>query len=213
MIVSRISRAAEKVASRLLLISVCFVCASAAYADGWRSIKNEAGIQISVRNVGSRREVRAATMIRSTPRAALALLRQIDRGPEWIKYCKAARMIELNASGDFVAYSATTLPFPLQDRDAVLRMHVDELPDRIRISFEADPDRIPKDPRYVRITDMVGAWSFIQKAEGMLVIYEFSTDPGGLFPDWFVNLALGHQPFHTLSNLRRILEAQRMAYE
>lgn len=165
--------------------------------------------QISIVNVGeSRRSVVSRIEIRTTPERALNLLLG-GRCSEWLTYCVRAETVPV-ARDSYLSYSVTDLPWPVSDRDVVFQNRVEHGSDgSILVRFEARPDLRPLDPAYVRITDLRGYWSFRPEAGGRtFVTYAFSTDPGGLFPDWFVERSLRLQPEDSLRRMKQILESR-----
>jgi hypothetical protein len=168
--------------------------------------------RVTVSSGDSRRSVLSQINIRTTPRAALGLLLGSRSCSEWIMYCIRAETSRLSED-DFVSYSTTDLPWPISDRDVVFRNRVERgIDGSITVRFKATPELRPLNPEFVRITDIEGYWTFRPLAGGMTeVTYLFSTDPGGLFPDWFVEHSLRRQPEESLLRMKQVLEAAELA--
>lgn len=184
------------------------------FANDWALLKAEDGIEVYLRESpsSSQKEVRASVLIPgSKPGAVLDLIRNAGRCPEWVMYCKSGRILRTYSPSEWIVYSVTALPFPLKARDTILSTRTQTLSNNmIELTFRTVPDFLPDDPSYVRIRDLSGVWRIAaderdREAQNVRVIYQFTADPGGLFPDWFVNRSLIHQPYETLSNMRRLL--------
>ncbi|MBL8021402.1 MAG: hypothetical protein JNM27_17150 [Leptospirales bacterium] len=196
---------------RKLAIALILVQPAVILASEWRLARSENGIEIYLKesHTGSEKDIRASVRIRSTTAAALNLIRNAEQCSEWIHYCKSGRVLQNVSQSEWIVYSITSLPFPLKARDTILASRVEsQNPGPVRIMFRTIPDYLPNDPMYVRIRDLSGSWSLLETPTGLNVVYEFRTDPGGLFPDWFVNDSLTNQPYQTLLNMRRLLERQ-----
>lgn len=196
---------------RKLAIALILVQPPVLLASEWRLARSENGIEIYLKEsrTGSEKDIRASVRIRSTTAAALNLIRNAEQCSEWIHYCKSGRVLRNVSQSEWIVYSITSLPFPLKARDTILASRMElQIKGPVRIVFRTVPDYLPDNPSYVRIRDLSGSWSLLETTEGLNVLYEFRADPGGLFPDWFVDDSLTNQPYQTLLNMRRLLEKQ-----
>ncbi|MCE9596586.1 MAG: hypothetical protein K8S54_01330 [Spirochaetia bacterium] len=194
---------------RKLAIAFLIVQPLTLLAADWRLTRAENGIEIYLREseTGTQKDIRASVIIRSSAAAALNLIRNAEQCSRWILYCKSGQILKSASQSEWIVYSITKLPFPLKARDTILASQLElQQPGSIRIRFRTIPDYIPTNPSYVRIRDLSGSWLLSEIPQGLRVVYEFRADPGGLFPDWFVNDSLSNQPYQTLLNMRLLLE-------
>ena len=78
---------------------------------------------------------------------------------------------------------------------------------QIVISLIATPNFHPLQANLVRVKTLTGHWILTPKGNGKVsVSNEMMINPAGNLPQWIVNQFAVNSPFHTLSNLQKMLQ-------
>lgn len=184
----------------------------------WEKTKEEDGITVYFRDAAHSniKEVLIELDIETTLSALMAALHDIDSYTEWVYKMPEAR--EVLHSGDdheVYYYSRSDFPWPLSDRDMVVRstFRQDPITKVITSRSVAVPDALPRETDLVRIEHMDITWTISPKEEGGVHIeYRFASDPGGALPAWLINLALDKGPMGTFRGLRQELTKRKYRY-
>ncbi len=181
--------------------------ASAAAEEDWTLRKDNNGIRIYTKPVeGSDfHAFRGEARVDSSLSALLAVHADVEYVTEWLKDCKVSELLTDFSPDGFYVYFQTRSPWPVKDRDYVLRYVIDQDPDThaVKISFEAEVGLHPETDECVRLTELSGYWKMTPVAPGKTdVVYEVAADPGGAVPAWLANRFVVDQPYHSLKRLR-----------
>jgi hypothetical protein len=179
----------------------------------WKLITDRNGIQVYMRHRDDSRlkSFRGITRIRLSDEYALAaLMEDYSSYPRWLHFIDGAT--EFHRDGPLLRHLrfTTQLPWPLNDREAVLQARVAQnvTPEQEGVTIYLDnrPNLLPENPRYVRFPEMEGIFQITRlpndEAE---VVYQLVLDPGGYIPTWLANVLLRDAPYFTLERLRRII--------
>lgn len=199
---SRLSRVA-------LLCGVGLLLSTAARAEEWQLAKDQAGIRVYLKAVpGSRyKAYRGVTIIRADMARVRALQEDVSAACAWIHECSEQRLLKL-AGGESWTYTRFNTPWPVTPRDSVLHISSREEADgSLTRIMRGVPDYLPQVPGFVRVSKVEGLWTLSPKAgEGIEVIYEAHSEPGGSVPSWLANSFVLDAPYNTLMALRRLAE-------
>ena len=202
-----------------LLALLTFISSSRALAAGaWEEIARERGIVVSEREVPGRGLpiFRGVGEVRASVFEILAVLNDTNSNTEWMHRCGAAK--HLGNTGPFTSliYNRTTSPWPVSDRDVVLRtqLYLVEPGRQLRIELSSVKGKGPPvRDGVVRMPRLKGHYILTRTGPGSTrVEYQIDADPGGLLPDWVVRLASRDLPLVTLQNLRRQVRRSRGRY-
>jgi hypothetical protein len=143
------------------------------------------------------------TTMKARPEEIAAWVGAVDTYVDWQHNCEEARVVLL-PDGTRLSYNRIGSPWPVSDRDVVLRSTRTNFDDgRIRIEFESTDDaKVPVPSGVVRMPRLVGSYDLTPDAAGTKVIYTVDSDPGGSLPSWLVSQASQDLPYKTLKNLR-----------
>jgi len=150
----------------------------------------------------------ATTTIAAPPELVEAWIGAIHTYVDWMASCEAAHPIR--QEGDVVtSYNLIGSPWPVADRDVVLRSTKTELAGGgIRVEFRSTTDEDVAVVRgVVRMPRLVGSYELHPVEGGTRVVYTLDSDPGGNLPAWLVQRASRDLPYYTLRNLRERAEA------
>ena len=203
-------------------LSICLVLlmsgSSAFGQSDWEKTKEEDGITVYFRDAaGSNiKEVRIELEIESSLSALMAALHDIDSYSQWVyKMPEAREVLDSKSDHEVYYYGRSDFPWPLSDRDMVVRstFQQDPVTKVITSRSVAVPDALPRQADNVRIEHMDITWIITPKEEGGVHIkYLFASDPGGALPAWLINLALDKGPMGTFRGLRKELTKRKYRY-
>ena len=179
----------------------------------WKLITDRNGIQVYMRHRDESRlkTFRGVSRITLSDEYALAaLMEDYPSYPRWLHFVDSATEFERHSPLLRRLRFTTQLPWPLNDREAVLEARVSQTltPERESVSVYLDnrPDLLPANDRYVRFPEMEGVFQLTRLGNNEVeVVYQLVLDPGGYIPAWLANVLLRDAPYFTLERLRRII--------
>ena len=182
----------------------------------WKLITDRNGIQVYMRHRDESRlkTFRGVGRIKLSDEYALAaLLEDYASYPRWLHFVDGAT--EFERDGPMLRHLrfTTQLPWPLNDREAVLEARVEQTIspelEGITVYLNNRPNLLPANDRYVRFPEMEGIFQITRVADDEAeVVYQLVLDPGGYIPAWLANVLLRDAPYFTLERLRRIIALQ-----
>ncbi len=195
-----------------LAIGLCLAIASLAGANEpeWTLEREAEGITVETRPVPDSgvREFRGVTEVAAPTEEILALLRDSDRFSAWFPNTPESRLLA-REDGVSYRYSVMATPWPISERDNVLRssLHSDPATSIVQIDLEAAPEYYAEQSGRVRVRRARGSWTLEPLAERRTrVTFRMHLEPGGDIPEWMVNTRVVETPFEALTNLRETVE-------
>ncbi|MBP7584450.1 MAG: START domain-containing protein [Spirochaetes bacterium] len=203
-------------AASFLLITVFLVATALLDAQSaWRLVRDESGIRVFTRDVADSDmdEFKAVTVIN----ARIEVISEIFRdGPGYVKWmadCIEARIVKSIGRDTLIIYHATNAPWPVNDRDVVVKSRV--VRDYSRGSFTAylesfDTDLVPRRSDRVRMTKLTASFELaVVDREHTRVTYTVLADPAGSIPASVTNFFAKNNPHTTLKGLGRMAKLER----
>jgi hypothetical protein len=190
----------------LLFFSLCVANASESIKAEWTLDLQENGIDVYTRPVeGSGiKEFKGVAEVEVSVDKVLALLRDSSRFKTWFPNTPESKL--LNREGDVsYQYSVMATPWPMDDRDNVLRSVTthDESTGDVRIEITAVPDYHPVQEGRVRVQQAHGTWKLKPMGPNKThVTFKMHLEPGGGIPQWMINARIVATPFEALTSLR-----------
>jgi hypothetical protein len=123
---------------------------------------------------------------------------------DWQHNCDEARVL-IQPDGSLLTYNRVASPWPVSDRDVVLRSSREELEGGgIRLEFRSTEEANLDTPRgVVRMPRLFGSYVLTPTNEGGThVVYTVDSDPGGSLPGWLIKQAGKDLPYRTLKKLK-----------
>lgn len=147
------------------------------------------------------------TMSASVERIA-AWIGAVHTYTDWQHNCEEARVLP-QPDGSRLTYNRIASPWPVSDRDVVLRSTRTNLADgSIHIEFQSTEDADLAVPRgVIRMPRLFGSYELTPVEGGAHVVYTVDSDPGGSLPDWLVRRASKDLPYFTLKKLQERAES------
>ena len=98
---------------RALLVGLALLLLGAAPAP-WQEVARQDGVTVSLRERSGYAlpEIRAVVRIDATPWEVLAVVRDVERHPEWVIDCVEARVLREESESVWIVYQRTHLPWP-----------------------------------------------------------------------------------------------------
>lgn len=175
----------------------------------WHLVRAARGIQVYTAPAGNSglKYVKVTAVLRGSLEKVQAVFRQIDQQKDWVYKTRKAYLLKQISPNELWYYTETSLPWPLSNRDAVIRMKLEaQGQHQLAITQEGVPSAAPLHTGVVRVPHLEGKWLFRVQREGQLSVeYYLDVDPGGALPAWVVNLFVTKGPFETLVQLQRLI--------
>jgi hypothetical protein len=183
-------------------------CAST--AQSWVEVRNENGILVQKQEDPSRvlPVLRATAEIAGPPERVLAWIRDVTTHPRWMADCVEAKSLKTTDEHTY-AYNRVGAPWPVSDRDAVVKSKLIEKDGGFRVEFH-DTEELgtPETPDVVRMAKVVGYWDLRPNgAGGTAVEYQVDSDPAGSLPGWLVARVASENPYNSVLNLKNLVES------
>jgi len=200
-----------------IIFSVMMNVASAADAD-WKKIWELDSIIGYVRptSQSSVDEIKAIGIVNAPVAVVEAVIRDVSVMPQYIFLCKEAYLIntsEMKSAGDVIYfYSLTDLPYPVHDRDAVVRSHwsVDKKNGAVYCHAEAIKTTFGQRDNVVRMPLSIIDCTLIPKGSDRTeVIYQALGDPGGELPSSLVSIITRYYGIKTILGLRQMVKKEK----
>jgi hypothetical protein len=122
-----------------------------------------------------------------------------------------AQTIRKISSSEQIYHTVIEAPWPVIDRDMVVRMRIQRSDQNMVIHTESEEGILPRKELYVRVPSSRGMWIVKEKNKNILQIkYTMQIDPGGAVPSWLVNWVCAQAPYESFKNLKAILENKKL---
>lgn len=152
----------------------------------------------------------ASVTLNTSLNNTIALITNHKTAAEWAPYVGKIEVISpLNAEGVMIYRMEIDLPFPMTDRDVVIKSQLRQRnTGEVWLENTAINDgRAPEREGLVRIKHYQGSWQLRPLKNNQLeVTTNGYADLGGAIPLSFSNLFVKQQPYQMLVNLRRYLQ-------
>lgn len=122
---------------------------------------------------------------------------------EWAHNCAEARALGEGNFNDRLAYSATDMPWPVSDRDYVLRLTTEgeQSTGQIILRMSAVPDQMDEQDGRMRVDESDTLYRFTPQGDKTHMVWLQHTDPKGALPGWLVNSLLVDIPLKSMEAL------------
>ena len=111
-----------------------------------------------------------------------------------------------------ITYTRVKMPFPLSDRDVVMKVETYQLPNgAMGVKWQNTTELAPvPNEKMVRISKAYGFWEFTSAANGTsTATCVMFTDPGGNVPAAIVNLMAGEALTDDLANIQKVIALKK----
>ena len=188
----------NSISGSVLLIAMSMVAMSF-QVDDWLLAREKKGIKVFTKKSrwGKLRDSKAEMILPNTNvEAIVKMIVDFDSYQLWLPRCGNAKVLARLSDNEFIAYMVFKSPWPVSDRDCVVRVRVERDADGgVTIHETSEPKYINKKSNVVRIEQMFSTWHFVPRGDGVAVSNEYSTNPGGDIPDWLTNTQSVENPY------------------
>jgi hypothetical protein len=149
---------------------------------------------------------RAQMLLDADVWTALAILEDVDRACEWTSRCAEMRRLRAISEQELVVYARIDAPWPVRDRDVVVRVSVSYGDDgELLLSIDSTHEVLHEGASgIVRMPRFQAHYRFrVLAAQRTEVEYQVDVDPGGTLPDWLKRMIARDLSHDTLADLRR----------
>lgn len=190
-------------------VSAATATAPVASRGPWELVRSNDGVIVHRRAVAGSKlhEFRGVGVVEAPLAAVLAVLDDAEHRTEWMKEAVANVRIERTGPYGEIFYSRTGAPWPVADRDVVNsgRTTFDAAAHAVRVEFRSTTHpKWPPQKGVVRMPALAGHWTMWPEHGGAWtrIEYQLHADPGGLLPNWVVNLVSRKIPHDTIVGMR-----------
>ncbi|GAA0849139.1 START domain-containing protein [Marinobacter szutsaonensis] len=130
---------------------------------------------------------------------------------EWVHNCSESYAFGEGDFHDRYAYSVNDMPWPVADRDYVLRIRTrgDRASGEVIMDLNATPDLRAESSNRIRVDRSDTLYRFIPEGDSTRMIWVQHTDPNGALPGWLVNSLLVDIPMRSMQALEDVARAPR----
>jgi len=191
--------------------------AADASEPGWRVVDSERGITVSVREQPGQElpSFRGQGIIEGHVLDVLSVVLDAEGAMEWAEGADEVAILRELGPRLHLIYSHTDTPWPVTDRDMVMKRKVEVVKpaEVFRLEIECvDEGKAPRED-IIRIHDCSSAFMLRKVDETHTSIdYQVRVDPEGSLPKWLVAWAARKVPFDTLVNLEAHVKKTRARY-
>ena len=200
------------------IIAVCLPLLAAAQlppenGEDW-SLRKEAGaIQVfTTDQPGSSFQAFKAVAVLNAPiENLMAVMINPTSCVEWVHNCVESYGFGEGDFHDRYAYSVNDMPWPVTDRDYVLRIrtHGEGPGGDILMDLNAVPQRRDAEEDYVRVDRSDTLYRFSPLGNQTRMVWIQHTEPNGAIPGWLVNTLLVDIPIRSMEQLEQVAREER----
>lgn len=178
--------------------------------DEWLLEREKKGIKVFTKKSrwGKLRDSKAEMLLPNAKIDELVkFICDFDNYPNWVPRCREAKVLARISGDEFIAYMIFKSPWPVADRDCVVRVKVtrDPATGTVNIHETSEPKYINHRSNVVRIEQMYSNWRIVPQAGGLMVTNEYSTNPGGTIPDWLTNTQSVDNPYDIFTTIQNVI--------
>lgn len=179
----------------------------------WKEKRVKDGVRVFLKDDGSGiYGLKLVATVEASLHSIAALLVDVEAYPTWVYKTNEAWRVRTDSDTDMHYYCNSDFPWPLEDRDLVVRSQISHDPKTgiLTSASTAVGGLVEKRKNRIRMETTDINWIFTPKTDGkVLVEYTLRSNPGGLLPDWLVNMAIDFGPIETMKNFRRELATEK----
>jgi hypothetical protein len=181
-----------------------------AMASDWQAVSGDGKVSVERREYqgSALHEIKGVTRLKASLNAIMALLKDAPFNRDWVYRSGGATILEETGYKQSYVYGIVDAPWPIQDRDAVVRFDYWQHPEsaEITITITNYPAYTEPNNKYVRVPEFGGFWRLRPEADGWVeVTYQVYGDPGGWIPVWLANSAAITSVTRTLENMASVI--------
>jgi len=184
--------------------------------DKWSLSVNREGIQVYTRPIENSKikAIKVVTNLQAASSQVVAAILDIQTCNEWVYHSTENVLIKQVSPLELIYYSRVDVPWPVEDRDYVVHIEVEQDPRTkvITVNSPCIPGYVAEKKDIVRISHTVGKWTITPLGKNQVrAEYMLEVDPMGNIPAWLTNLFATKGPLETFRNLK--VHVQKEVYK
>lgn len=188
----------------LFFFTTHHIYAQESKGNKWLLAKEEDGIEVYTRKVEGYqiKEIKVETVVDIPIEYLYQVLIDFDRHEDWMVNFGKSELLSSNDSSTFIYYVEIDAPWPVMDRDLVIKGALEFMSDSLVIISTNKVEGYKKERnKFIRIPMMKGQWQFLKLSDNRTkIINRAHGDPGGMIPGWIVNIKLVADPIKSIKN-------------
>jgi len=203
----------------LLMISALVLTTDQSIADNldrsWELVMEKNGIKAYARKVSGSGifEFRAVMVVEARAEVIAEALLDTPASTEWLPDCDSAYTIEMESRNNLTNYFSLDLPWPVKDRDLVMKTETKYDFDHARavVNFiDTEIASCPPKKSHIRIPSLKGQYVFVYVTrEKTGIVHTYRADLGGSLPEWLANFAAKYNIYNTFMNLKAMFKKEK----
>lgn len=177
-------------------------------AEDWDLRKETDSIQVfTIDQPGSSFQAFKAVAMMDVPiENLMAVMVNPKSCTEWVHNCSESYAFGDGDFHDRYAYSVNDMPWPVTDRDYVLRIrtHSEGREGDIIMDLNAIPQRRAVEDDYIRVDKSDTLYRFTAMGDQTRMVWIQHTEPNGSIPGWLVNSLLVDIPIKSMEQLEQV---------
>ncbi|MBF0314759.1 MAG: hypothetical protein HQK50_19215 [Oligoflexia bacterium] len=179
----------------------------------WQQIYSKDGIYVFESNHGDESPMafRGIGVLKASVYSLLTAIREVESSKEWTPNLVSKKLLKLQNHADGITYNHNRLPWPVTDRDTVMRtvLTIDQSLDKNTkfINIVSKSVEMPEAPVYTdKIRGVLHSSHLIffpLSEDTTYVDLDAHFDPKGMIPTWVVNFVQRDWPFKFLKSLEK----------
>ncbi len=179
----------------------------------WQFAQDTDGIEIytKVNNETQLLSFKATVIINAPFNNVVASLHNAEEHTQWFHDRELTKILENKNNQDYIVYSVTSAPWPVQNRDAVISYNFSNNDDNTHTRIEVNhvDNYYPIKEEFVRVPYIKGYWDITKlDSNSTKLTFKSSASPGGNIPSWLANSGVIDMPYNSLYNLRERLQTK-----
>lgn len=190
---------------KTLAIALLF---AVSFSSDWTLEIEEEGVKVFTKTVEGEpiKATRAIAAFDASPEKIAGILSDPSQSEKWMDRVSFSKMVRRINANSFIVYNQIALPWPMDDRDLVVKVDVKREGDQITMSMKNAPSEYPEQAGVIRMPKYIGTWILEPLPGGRsLVTSESFSTVGGSIPDWLLSGAV-ESAKETMVNLRAYLD-------
>jgi len=189
---------------KLLIFSLLPTCLFA--QEDWELKKDSDGIKVWWRATEGTdiKEIKIQLEVEASLNTIASVMIDVPAYEEWV-YATDKSVIVEGAGSDVIYYNIMDFPWPMDDRDLVMRTDIQQDPETKIITSKstAAPEKVPYKEDIIRVEMTETEWVVTPIGNNKARIdYRLISDPGGSIPAFLTNIAADYGPFKTMKAFR-----------
>lgn len=198
----------------ILFLLLVFSYSAISQDDGWKLSKESDDTKVYTRKKEGEKfkEIKILTRHKTTLNAIMAAFDDTEGHKEWVFKTPESYTVERVNDNTLIYYVKSDLPFPVSDRDLVIKYEWTQDPETKVIVTESVGvvGKVEEKDSNIRVKDFQSNYTLTPKADGWINIeYYAKMDPAGSLPAWLVNMAVTKGPIKTMDKLFELIDSGR----